>query len=62
MDDGYYWYFPNNDEAVPDLQGEPQIVEIFSGDSVAVCGSDISQRLSDCSGRFVGPITPPARP
>ena len=62
MTDGYYWYFPSDTEAIPDLQGKPQIVEVFDdGHRVAVCGSDLSYDRDECTGVFFGPLRQPER-
>lgn len=55
---GYNWYFPLEDERIPDLQSE-QVVEVWA-DRVSICGSAIGQNIEDCRGRFVGPIEKPA--
>lgn len=59
MFDGYYWYVPATPEGVPDLEDEPRVVMVYRGDTVAVCGSDVTHDISECKGRFIGPLEPP---
>lgn len=37
MEDGYYWYIPDDDEELPELR-EPQPIKVENG-SMYICGS-----------------------
>jgi hypothetical protein len=59
----YYWYFPSESEVIPDLQGEPRVVELFDeGRRLAHCGSDVTIDVEECQGVFVGPLSVPPLP